>query len=167
MVHFIDLVHFVLDLKFPKRVVALGGTFRWKEPYDVPDSVEVTYEYPEGFLVPYSTVFSNGAGNLARWFGTRGTLDGVNLSPKQDWTATGEGSGEPDKLTEEFRITAADNGPAPHMREFFERVRSRKQPVAPIDAGYAHSVAVIMADEAMATGRRMTYDHSKREIHAG
>lgn len=167
MVHFIDLVHFVLDLKFPKRVVAMGGTFRWKEQYDVPDSVEVTYEYPEGFLVRYTTVFGNSAGNFAKWFGTLGTLDARNLSPREEWVASGEGSGEPDKLTAEARFAPADNGPAPHMRNFFECVRNRKEPLAPIDAGFAHSVAVIMADEALTTGRRMTYDPARREIHPG
>ena len=51
-----------------------------------------------------------------------------------------------------------------HMQNFFDCVRSRKQPIAPIEAGYAHSVAVIMADEAMQSGRRVMYDPAKREI---
>ena len=58
-----------------------------------------------------------------------------------------------------------ENKPVPHMQNFLECVRSRQQPIAPIEAGYAHSVAVIMADEAMTTGRRVTYEHSRREIH--
>jgi hypothetical protein len=50
------------------------------------------------------------------------------------------------------------------MQNWIECIRTRSQPVAPIEAGYAHSVAVILADEAMQTGRRLGYDHSKREI---
>jgi hypothetical protein len=46
-------------------------------------------------------------------------------------------------------------------------VRSRQQPIAPIEAGYAHSVAVIMADEALTTGRRVIYDSARRDIHPG
>jgi hypothetical protein len=53
------------------------------------------------------------------------------------------------------------------MKNWIDSIRSRQQPIAPIEAGYAHSVAVIMADEAMQTGRRMTYDHAKREIIPG
>lgn len=163
MVHFIDLVHFVTGITFPKRVVALGGTYRWKDQYDAPDSVEVALEYPEGVLVRYSTVFGNGAGNYTKWFGTRGTLDAKNLSSREHWTATGEGSGEPDKITSEIQVP--ENQPVHHMQNFLECVRTRKEPIAPIDAGYAHSVAVIMADEALTTGRRMTYDHARREVH--
>jgi predicted dehydrogenase len=165
MVHFIDLVHYLGDLKFPKRAVAMGGTFRWKDSFDAPDSVEVTFEYPEGFLVRYSTVFGTGAGNYAKWFGTRGVMDAKNLSPREHWMVTGEGSGEPDRLRSEMAVP--ENKPVPHMQNFLESVRSRQQPIAPIEAGYAHSVAVIMADEALVTGRRVTYDPGRREIHPG
>lgn len=91
MAHFIDLVRFTLDVKTPSRVVALGGTYRWKGRFTAPDSVEVILEYPEEFLVRYCTVFGTGAGNYAKWFGTPGTIDGKNLSPSQHWTVTGEG----------------------------------------------------------------------------
>lgn len=165
MVHFIDLVHFVNGLQFPRRVVALGNTYRWKESFDAPDSVEVALEYPEGLMVRYTTVFGNGAGSYAKWFGTRGTVDARNLSSRETWTASGDGSQEPDKLT------AAVDLPRPetphHMQNWMECIRSRRQPVAPIEAGFAHSVAVIMADEAMMTGRRMTYDAARREVIPG
>ncbi|MBI3281720.1 MAG: Gfo/Idh/MocA family oxidoreductase [Acidobacteria bacterium] len=165
MVHFIDLVHYVTDLRFPKRVVALGNTYRWKESFDVPDSVEVALEYPEGFMVRYSTRYGNSAGNFAKWFGTLGTLDAKNLSPRETWMASGEGSGEPDKLASALELPKPET--VHHMKNWIDCIRSRQQPVAPIEAGYAHSVAIIMADEALTSGRRMTYDHARREVAAG
>jgi predicted dehydrogenase len=165
MVHFIDLVHFVTPASIPSRVVALGGIYRWKEKYDAPDSVEVVLEYPEGFLVRYCTVFGNSAGNYAKWFGTLGTLDAKSLSPRERWIATGEGSGEPDKLTALAQMSEPET--PHHMKNFFDCVRSRQQPIAPIEAGYAHSVACIMAEEALQTGRRMVYDAARREVRAG
>jgi predicted dehydrogenase len=193
MVHFIDLVHYVTGIEFPKRVVALGNTYRWKDRYDAPDSVEVALEYPgpvptrdhsssstrdregavssvptsqqaAGLMVRYCTVFGNGANNYAKWFGTRGTLDAKSLSARQPWTATSEGSGEPDKLTSSIEMPSGQ--PVHHMKNWIDCIRTRQQPIAPIEAGYAHSVAVILADEAMQTGRRLGYDHSKREIVA-
>jgi len=165
MVHFIDLVHFVTGTGAPKRVVAMGGTFRWKEDFDAPDSVEVILEYSEGFMVRYCTVFGNGANSYAKWFGTRGTLDAKSLSSREHWIVSGEGSGEPDKIQEKSEIP--ESPPVHHMQNFLDCVRSRQQPIAPIEAGYAHSVAVIMADEAFTTGRRMVYDSAKREVHPG
>jgi hypothetical protein len=61
--------------------------------------VEVAVDYPEGLMVRYCTMFGNSAGNYAKWFATRGTLDAKNLSPRETWIASGDGSGEPDKLT--------------------------------------------------------------------
>jgi len=165
MVHFIDMVHYATSTGPPGRVVALGGIYRWKNEFTNPDSVEVVLEYPEGFLVRYCTVFGTGAGNYAKWFGTRGTLDARNLSPSQKWVVSGQGSGEPDRVTGEVEIVPVDT--VPHMQNFLECVRTRQQPIAPIEAGYAHSVAVIMADEALTTGRRMVYDPARREVHPG
>jgi predicted dehydrogenase len=165
MVHFIDLVHYVTNASIPKRVVAMGGIYRWKGEFDAPDSVEVALDYPEGFLVRYCSVFGTGAGNYAKWFGTRGTLDAKNLSPSGKWMISGEGSGEPDRIQGEEEVTPVE---APHhMQNFLDCVRSRQQPIAPIEAGYAHSVAVIMADEAYTSGRRMVYDAAKREVRPG
>ena len=165
MVHFIDLVHYVTGASIPKRVVAMGGTYRWKNEFDNPDSVEVALEYPEGFMVRYCTLFGTGAGNYAKWFGTRATLDARNLSPAQKWVVSGQGSGEPDRLKGDVEVTPVEA--PPNMQNFLECVRSRQQPIAPIEAGYAHSVAVIMADEALTTGRRMVYDSARRDVHAG
>lgn len=165
MVHFIDTVHFTTGVGAPKRAVAMGGTFRWKGEFDAPDSVEVVFEYAEGFLVRYCTVFGTGAGNYAKWFGTRATLDAQSMSPSKKWTISGQGSGEPDRVKEDFDVTPVEM--PHHMQDFLDCVRSRKQPVAPIEAGYAHSVAVIMADEALTTGRRMTYDAAKRDVVPG
>ncbi|HUQ95473.1 MAG TPA: Gfo/Idh/MocA family oxidoreductase [Bryobacteraceae bacterium] len=165
MVHFIDMVHFATGTGPPSRVVALGGIYRWKNEFTNPDSVEVALEYPEGFMVRYCTVFGTGAGNYAKWFGTRGTLDAKNLSPTQKWVLSGQGSGEPDRVVADMEIMPVET--VRHMQNFLDSVRTRQQPIAPIEAGYAHSVAVIMADEALTAGRRMVYDSAKREVHAG
>lgn len=166
MVHFIDLVHYITGVEFPRHAVALGGTFRWKQNgYDVPDSIEIAFEYPEGFMVRYTTVFGNSAGNFAKWFGTLGTLDAKNLSATAAWEMSGDGSGEPDRLAQPIRFGPREV--VSHMQNFLDCVRSRRQPIAPIEAGYAHSIAVLMADASLHQGRRMTYDAASRRILPG
>lgn len=53
-----------------------------------------------------------------------------------------------------------------HVRNWLECVRSRKTPNAPIDVGYAHSVASILCFKAWLTGRRQLFDASRNEITA-
>lgn len=39
-----------------------------------------------------------------------------------------------------------------------ECIRTRKDPNAPIEAGYYHSVACVLAAESLYRGKRMVYD---------
>ena len=161
MVHFIDLVHHITGAQLPKRVVTLGGSFRYKDDYTAPDSVETILEYDD-FLVRYSSAFGTSAGNYLKFFGPRGTLDASNWSGKP-FSVSGQGAEKP--LPPDTTIPEEPSDP--HMLNFLKCVRSRQQPNAPIDAGYGHSVAVIMADEALIRGRRMVYDPGKRAIREG
>jgi predicted dehydrogenase len=164
-VHFIDLMHYVTGATIPKRVTALGGTYRWKGDFTAPDSVEVALEYPEDFLVRYCTMFGNSGGRHAKWFGTLGTLDAKNLSNRDPWTVSGRDSGEPNRIQDEITLPMPER--VHHMKNFLDSIRSGEPPVAPIEAGYAHGVAVIMADEALVSGKRQIYDPAKREVRAG
>lgn len=53
-----------------------------------------------------------------------------------------------------------------HVRNWMECVRSRKQPNAPVEAGYSHSIANIMTNAAVHTGVKATFDESTQEVMA-
>ncbi|MBL8232689.1 MAG: Gfo/Idh/MocA family oxidoreductase [Bryobacterales bacterium] len=161
MVHFIDLVHHITGAQLPKRVVTMGGAFRYRDEYSAPDSVETILEY-EDFLVRYSSAFGTGAGNYLKFFGPRGTLDASNWSGKP-FAVSGQGAEEP--LPPDTTIPEEQSDP--HMLNWLKCLGSRQQPNAPIDAGYSHSVAVIMSDEALIRGRRVVYDAARRAIREG
>ncbi len=54
-----------------------------------------------------------------------------------------------------------------HFLDWLQCLRTRKTPNASIDAGYQHAVACIMAMQSYDTGKRMIYDHEKRQIRPG
>jgi predicted dehydrogenase len=154
-------VHHITGAQFPKRCVTLGNNFVYKEAYTAVDSVETILEY-EDFLVRYSTAFGTGAGNYLKFFGTRGVLDASNWNGKP-FTLDPKGAKEPMPAGTTIPEMESD----PHMLNFLKCLRSRQQPNAPIDAGFSHAVAVILADEALIRGRRMVYDPAKRAIKEG
>ncbi|NJL34882.1 MAG: hypothetical protein HC893_14805 [Chloroflexaceae bacterium] len=125
--------------------------------------MEATWVYPDGFMVSYVSNFGNGAGNVFKIYGDGGTLD------MTDWDKpvfANEG------LAADKRRSAAKEDVAPmampdHMEDWLQCIRSRATPNAPIDAGYQHSVASIMATLAMDSGRRQVYDAESRQILAG
>ena len=51
-----------------------------------------------------------------------------------------------------------------HVLNFMECVRSRKQPNAPVEAGYSHSIATIMTNAAVRTGAKATFDSATQEV---
>jgi predicted dehydrogenase len=164
MVHFIDTVHYITGCGMPKRAVTLGGVYRWKDARTNPDSVETILEY-DGFMARYCTVFGIGANNYFKFLGTRGVLDASRWSWDRPFEISGDGSQEPDRIEKGARIPPMDS--TPHMKNWMECLRTRKAPNAPIEAGYQHAIAVILADEAYIRGVRMVYDPAKRAVRAG
>lgn len=160
--HFIDLVHFVTGAKFPESCVCLGGTFTWRDEYafTVPDCVQATWVYPEGFLVSSSNNLGNGAGNVRAFYGEKGTLRmdnwnaptyGAEGGPRRDGAIRGQNPVNP--------VERPD-----HYLDWLQCIRTGATPHAPIDAGYQHAVAVLMATTSLETGRRTVYEARQRAI---
>jgi hypothetical protein len=144
--------------------VAMGGVYRWKDARTAPDSIAVALECPEqGFLARYSTVFGTNANSFLKFLGRRGVMDATRWN--SPWVMSGEGWQEADRIQAGTTIPAAES--THHMKNWFECLRTRQQPAAPIEAGFGHAVACILADEAYARGRRMVFDADRRTIHAG
>ena len=164
--HFIDLVHYITGAKFPSSCVCLGGTFTWKDEhkFTCPDHVQALWIYPEGFMVSYSTNFGNGSGNSFKIFGDQGVLDMV------EWNSpvlTAEGANSKKKGPIRGKNPVKEVPMPDHFLDWLQCLRTRKTPNASIDAGYQHAVACIMAMQSYDTGKKMIYDHEKRQIRPG
>ena len=181
--HLIDVAIWFMDDPLPKSAVAHGGVYVWKDGREHADTLDCILEYPKEFILNYSTRLGNDHPvPEAVFYGTRGTFD------TQSFTARGAGGGA-DALTEPItippvaRATAnAGNGAGNalaaaqndsrvqsdgHVLNWLECVRSRATPTAPVDVGYAHTVASIMCFQALKQGCRQLFDASTRTIRAG
>ena len=187
MSHQIDTVHWFSGLEHPRSVVANGGIYQWKDGRKNADTLTIVFDYgplndpTSGFQVVYTSRFSNSAGDVKELYYSNGGM--INLETNEI-TPTGGLTEDfaksmgmkanqlaPQKL-EGFKVqTGASTGGDPltgaHVRNWMECVRSRKQPNAPIEAGYQHSIANIMATAAYRTGLRVTFDDKKQEVMAG
>jgi len=61
----------------------------------------------------------------------------------------------------------ADATVVAHMRNWLECLRSRKAPIADVQAGYNHSVALCMTIAALHSGKRASFDDAKQEVVIG
>jgi predicted dehydrogenase len=165
MVHFIDLVHYITGAKFPTSAVTHGGLYAYKgDGRDCPDNVQTLLDYPEGFLVSYSSNLSNGSGSRTHFYGTQGMMD---LTEWNKPTVTGAAAHDSKKLGGDVKPIEHVNRDH-HMLNWLKCLRTRESANADmLTAGYSHGVAVILSDRAWVEGRRMVFDPAKREIRPG
>jgi predicted dehydrogenase len=187
MSHQIDTVHWFSGLQHPRSAVANGGIYQWKDGRTNPDTLTVVFDYgpandpTSGFQVQFTSRFSNSAGETKELYYSNGGM--INLDTNEISSTGGLREREaaamglkanlvtPTKLEGIKVATDANTGGDPltfnHIKNWMECVRSRKQPNAPIEAGYQHSIATIMANAAYRTGQRVTFDEKTQEVLAG
>ena len=166
MTHGVDVIHMLTGEPYPTRVVAHGGRYHFRDYRENPDNVEVALEYGQGanqFLASYSTCLNNAAGSATRVMGTLGTLEVENV-----WKVSGTGSEHPNARTESEEIPEK-SGTLHHMANWLDAVRRRDRETlyAPVEAGYGHSIACIMATDALWSGRRRAFHPESRQIVDG
>jgi hypothetical protein len=143
----------------------MGGTYTWNDDYHFtcPDHVQAMWTYPDEFMVSYSTNFGNGYGNSFKIYGDQGVLK-MDHWGAPVYTAEG-GSKNKGIIRGENEVEEIER--PDHYLDWLQCLRSRETPHAPIEAGYQHSVAVIMAMMAYDSGRRTLYDNETRTIAYG
>lgn len=188
MCHQIDTVHWFTGLPHPRSVSANGGIYQWKDGRTNFDTLTAVFDYgplddrTKGFQVVYSSRFSNSAGGTKEIYYSNGgelNLDTNEVSPRGGLQAPEAAAmGMQPNLVEAFTLpsegavqttanTGVDAMTSAHMRNWMECLRSRQQPNGPIEAGYQHSIATIMANAAARTGERVTFDEATQNVIAG
>jgi predicted dehydrogenase len=189
MSHQIDTVHWFTGLKHPRSVVANGGVYQWKDGRRNWDTTTAVFDYgpidnlEKGFQVIFSSRMHNGDENPAEIYYSNGGE--LNLNTNKVSSKGGLKKDEaaamkmqpfllPDlnltQSTEKVAASAntgADTLTSNHMRNWMECIRSRKQPHAPVEAGYYHSIANIMTNAAVMTGGKATFNEKTQEVMAG
>ena len=186
MSHQIDTVHWFSGLAHPRSVVANGGIYMWKDGRSNWDTTTAVFDYgPEndstnGFQVIFSSRMHNGDERPAELYFSNGGA--LNLITNKVSPAGGLRKNHADAMkmqpnllpemnlvAEKVEVAASANtGGDPltsaHMRNWMECVRSRKQPNAPVEAGYNHSVATIMTNAAVRTGGKAVFDSATKQV---
>ncbi len=162
--HFIDMAHFITGCGFPESCMCNGGIFSWKDEnnFTVPDCVQGSWIYPEGFLLTSSNNFGNGYGNTRKFYGDKGVLKIDNANAP---TYSAEGGGRRDgRIRGQNEVKPIES--PDHFLNWLQCMRDGRTPNAPIEAGYHHAVAVLMAVRSYETGRRIVYDPKSRSLKA-
>ena len=189
MSHQIDTVHWFTGLQHPRSVVSNGGIYQWKDGRRNWDTTTAVFDYGKendhdnGFQVVFGSRMHNGDERPAEiYYSNGGELNLITnkVSSRGGMTeSAAKAMGLKANLLPEVNLsdyteaavasanTGADDLTSNHMRNWMECIRSRKQPNAPVEAGYYHSIANIMTTAAGRTGQKATFDSRNQEVMVG
>ena len=185
MCHQIDTVAWFLGQPYPKTAVSSGGLYQWADGRQSYDTFTTLLEYGEsgvkgkGFQVMFQSHQTNCAGGarpnnespVEKYFGPNGCIDLGTGCVTNEGVEKAQPTSERLPAPEENVVTSANTGgdalTSAHMRNWMESVRARRDPHAPVEAGYSHAVALIMSNAALRTGMRATFDEKARQVIAG
>ncbi|MEO6801866.1 MAG: Gfo/Idh/MocA family oxidoreductase, partial [Granulicella sp.] len=128
--HWIDVVHWAMKSDEPVKAQMLGDRYVFKQ-WDCPDTIQAGFRYP-GFDVVYEGMMSSSIDDGGLEFrGTEATLK-LNRSGMGLYREGIKNDQNPILSEHSFR-----DGTISHMENFFECIRSRKEPNAPVETGVA------------------------------
>jgi predicted dehydrogenase len=175
--HRFDTVHQIMGVTAPKTVSAAGGRFYIDDAGDIPDTLQVTYEYP-GFVLSYESTFLSGHGfggrlpgmryygmkgqwdrpNGQAYYGTNGTIlcDRIGYEVYPD--AKPEG-----KPPEQAQMNTSDATKL-HTARFIEAVRTREKPEADVEVGHRSTTVPLLGNIAYDTGRKLHWDAVTEQV---
>jgi predicted dehydrogenase len=188
MSHQIDTVNWFSQLPHPRSVTANGGIYAWKDGRKNWDTTTAVFDYgplddmSKGFQVVFMSRMHNGDENPSEiYYANGGELNLVTnmVSPNGGLQAAPASAMKMQpNLLDKYNLsdnatkvvasanTGGDMLTSAHVRNWMECIRSRKQPNAPVEAGYQHSIATIMTNAACRTGSKVTFDEKTQEVMA-
>ena len=154
--HIVDLVHWAMEVDAPRTISATGGRYALADNAEVPDTLEVTYEYEKAgqkFLMIWSQTDANAHGlenqGMGIMFqGTAATLvanyESYRIIPEKG-----------KKIEEPPKTLPRSSG---HHREWLSSIKSRAQ--CSCHFGYGHRLTTVgnLGNISLWTGEKLVWD---------
>ncbi len=163
MTHWIDVVHWYMDVDAPLSAVVTGRNYNIKQ-WEAPDTVNVSLEFPKNFMAAYlGTYVSRVDDGGLEFRGDRGTLkiDRARLAFYRDDAAYAPGTNTPEPET---FVRSSGDGTLTHLQNWLDCIRSRKTPNAHIRVGHQAARTSHIANAALRQGRLMRWNSTAGKI---
>jgi predicted dehydrogenase len=143
--HWIDVVHWAMKSDQPRQAQMLADKYIFEE-WDCPDTIQAAFRYP-GFDVVYEGMMNSSIDDGGLEFrGTEATLK-INRSGFSVYRERVEEDKNP-----ALSARSVLDGTITHMENFFDCIKTRKEPNAPVETGVAAARAGHMGNLAYQRG---------------
>lgn len=157
-VHGLDVARWGLDVTYPIRVTAGGGKYRHDDDQETPDTMMVTYDFPEKKTITWeglswSPLGPHDSGFGVSFHGTEGSLvirgDAYTIyDMKKKEVSSGSGAG----------------GDKDHFADFLDAVRTGRLPNADIEIAHQSTLLCHLGNIAYRTSSVLTTDPESGRI---
>ncbi len=156
LVHTYTPIFCMLDVTYPKRTVGMGGMWQYKGLREVPDTFNMTIDYPDGPSVVLMNTLSNQTGCQAFIRGTNGILrfEGKRIiiqphgAKEPSHVINSQGFGDTHKL----------------WVNLVESVHTRRPPLSPVSVGAQVQAPLNMAILSYREDKMALFDFEKQKI---
>lgn len=177
-IHMLDMVRWMLDLGWPKRISSEGGILVQKEgKSNIADTQSAIFDFANLKVVWQHRSWGDPPDPKYPWaatfYGDKGTLK----ASVNEYEFTPHGKREPslqgkalivdkypeDKTEKDNELHVAEAN-RQHQRNFLQAIEARDKPVADIEQGHISTASCILANLAMQLGRTLTWDPAKHVV---
>jgi len=163
MTHWIDVVHWYMDVEAPLTTAATGRNYNLKT-WEAPDTVNATIEFPKSFMAVYlGTYVSKVDDGGLEFRGDRGTLkiDRTRLAVYRDDApyAAGTLTPEPD-----IYVRSSGDGTLTHLQNWLDCIRSRKTPNANVRVAHQAARTSHLTNMALRSGKTVRWNNSAGRV---
>jgi predicted dehydrogenase len=160
--HIVDLVHWAMDVEAPRSISAAGGRYALADNAEVPDTLDITYEYQKGdqrFLMVWSQTDANAHGLENKGLGIM--FQGTDATLVSDYDTYRIIAEKRKKIDEPPRSLPRSVG---HHREWLSAIKSRTQ--CSCHFGYGHRLASAgnLGNISLWTGEKLYWDPDAERI---
>jgi predicted dehydrogenase len=152
MVHWIDVVHWFLDLDHPIKAVTVGGNYISRDVWQTPDTIQTLLVYPGDLQVHFEGTFCNArSGAMVEFMGTEATLyidrGRFELIPEP------RSKQKPDEMILGTGPRGRDfyerpDGELLHLTDWIDAIRNSRQPSATVRDGVRAAAAAHLGNQA-------------------
>ena len=177
-VHYMDVIRWMMGETAPIAITAHGGKYAVQDDRDIPDTMEVLFEFASGAIVKFSIHEANGGGGVqggeVELNGAKGNLvasqNGYKITPArrgqfQTWDQLVEAESEVLKGNAKFGdLNITENSTANLIRDFLDCVKSRNTPLCTLEDGHRSTSFAHLANIALEMGQRIEWDPIKETV---
>jgi predicted dehydrogenase len=182
-VHLMDIVQWAMKTDGPTGITAIGSKHYIKDNTETPDTLEITWEYPN-FIATYESRLCNADSRFKHSYGiefhgTDATMfidrSGLEVFPEpvtqgdyRELHQSGDkGEREVMGKAPAMRMEQVDDGLREHVGNMLECMRTRQHPQTDIESGHRSSSCCLLGNVALRTKEHLEWDVANQKLLKG